>query len=307
MSTYLDAPLVGTAHTVGIRLQAPMQSWANNARGAVRPTHTRPTKAGVIGLIANALGRDYTDPIDDLCALRFGVRVDEPGTIEVDYHTTGGGQYHVLPSEFERAPKWWGNKTGNPADPDWMTYAPTKDIAEEKTGDGLTSKQANTNITSDHYLADASFLAAVEGPDEALLQRIAHALAAPARALFLGRKAYGPSTPLLESVSATTIEEMFAATSAPVIERAAADPTRRGVINVYVEPRPGLPGIVVHDQPVTFNGPTRRAARLESHYCIGNAHTPAPNTLGPAVDLDLPGDTGDPTLFDAIFEEGNTP
>lgn len=300
ISTDRDVPV----YTVGIRLQAPMQSWANAARGAARPTHVRPTKAGVMGLIANALGRDWTDPIGDLAALRFGVRVDQPGTVEVDYHTTGGGQYYALPTEVAHAPSWWGNlRTGNPADPDWMTYAPTKEITADKSRNRLTSSRANTNITNDYYLADASFLAAVEGTDQELMQNIAHALAVPARALFLGRKAYGPTTPLLESATTTSIEELFETTAAPVIGRAAADPTRRGVIDAYVEPHPGDAGVVVHDQPVTFNGPTRRAARRETHYTIGNNHAPDPKALNtPPVDLDQ--DTSDPTLFDTVFEEG---
>ncbi|WP_396907998.1 CRISPR-associated protein Cas5 [Mycolicibacterium sp.] len=284
-------------HTVGIRLQAPMQSWANGARGAVRPTHTRPTKAGVVGLIANALGRDYADPIDDLAHLRFGVRIDEPGKIEVDYHTTGGGgQYYVLPAEYAHAPSWWGSRNGDPADPDWMTYSPPRDITEDKNG-GLTSKAANPNITNDQYLADASFLAAVEGSNKELMHTIAAALAAPARALFLGRKAYGPAAPLLEAVTDTSIEDFFAATAGPAINGATADPTRCGVIDVYIEPRPGQVGAVVVDQPITFNGPNRRAARLETHYTLGE-QAAQPQEQSPAAP------TAEPTLFDDLFEEG---
>jgi CRISPR system Cascade subunit CasD len=41
----------------------------------------------VIGLLCAALGRDRAEPIDDLAALRMGVRVDRPGTLLRDYHT----------------------------------------------------------------------------------------------------------------------------------------------------------------------------------------------------------------------------
>ncbi|MFV8142050.1 CRISPR-associated protein Cas5 [Mycolicibacterium senegalense] len=293
----MSGPLTGV-HTVGIRLQGPMQSWANGARGAVRPTHTRPTKAGVVGLIANALGRDYTDPIDDLAYLRFGVRIDEPGTIEVDYHTTGGGgQYYALPTEYTHAPSWWGSRNGDPASPDWMTYAPPRAIAESKTG-GLTSKAANPNITNDQYLADASFLAAVEGTDKDLLHKIAAALAAPARALFLGRKAYGPAAPLLEGVTDSSIEDFFAATAGPAIQAATADPTRRGIVDVYIEPRPGQAGTVVADQPTTFSGPTRRAARLETHYRLGGEQAAELQDNSPVAS------GAESTLFDDLFDEG---
>ncbi|MGV7852732.1 type I-E CRISPR-associated protein Cas5/CasD, partial [Mycobacterium kansasii] len=82
----------------------------------------------------------------------------------------------------------------DPSAPDWMTYAPPRDISEGANG-ALTSAKGNPSITADHYLADANFLVAVQGPDVNLLHRIAAALAAPARSLFLGRKAYGPSSP----------------------------------------------------------------------------------------------------------------
>lgn len=308
--------------TVGIRLEAPMQSWALHPRGGIRSTHTRPTKSAVIGLIANALGRDFSDPIDDLAALRFGVRVDWPGVVEVDYHTTGGGgRYHALPREVTQAPSWWGDtRTGDPADPDWMNYAPPRDITEGKNG-GLTSKPANANITTDQYLAGASFLAAVEGTNPELIHQIAAALAAPARALFLGRKAYGPSAPLLETVSHQPLEDVFASTANHAIAAAGSDGLRLGILDVYLEPLPGHPGhaVAVPDQPLTFNGPTRRAARLEIHYTLGeprrggctvpqpatHEHPPRPAPQREQQSQPVPADSG-PTLFDDLFDEGGT-
>jgi len=41
----------------------------------------------VLGLVAAALGMDRTDPLDRLAAIRFGVRIDQPGTIERDFQT----------------------------------------------------------------------------------------------------------------------------------------------------------------------------------------------------------------------------
>lgn len=290
--------------SVGIRLQGLMQSWALTARGATRHTHTRPTKAGVIGLIANALGRDWADDISDLAELRFGVRIDNPGTIETDYHTTGGGgQYYALPREVAYAPPWWGDtRAGDPSDPTWMTYAPPRDITEGKNG-ALTSTKANANITTDQYLADANFLAAVEGTNIELLRSIAAALAAPARAVFLGRKAYGPSAPLLEVLTYTPIEDMFA--NHPVPQPITPTRARSGpVAEVYVEPLPGQPSQIVHDQPVTFDGPTRRAARLETHYVL---NITAPPTLVPATVSAQPSTVGGASLFDDVFDEGTTP
>jgi CRISPR system Cascade subunit CasD len=62
-----------------------------------RETSSLPTKSGVVGLLANALGRRRTDPIDDLARLRMGVAVLRPGRLLVDLHavldvaTVGGG------------------------------------------------------------------------------------------------------------------------------------------------------------------------------------------------------------------------
>lgn len=66
---------------------APLQSWGTRSRFQERDTEREPSKSGVIGLICAALGRDREEPIDDLTALRFGVRVDREGVVEFDYHT----------------------------------------------------------------------------------------------------------------------------------------------------------------------------------------------------------------------------
>ncbi len=83
--------------TLLIRLCGPMQSWGVQSRFAVRDTGLEPSKSGVIGLICAALGRGRDEPLDDLNRLRMGVRVDQEGRLEMDYHTArnifkaGGG------------------------------------------------------------------------------------------------------------------------------------------------------------------------------------------------------------------------
>ncbi len=73
--------------TLLLRLSAPMQSWGVSGRFTVRDTAREPTKSGVIGLLAAALGRPRTASVEDLAALRMGVRIDKPGRVEMDYHT----------------------------------------------------------------------------------------------------------------------------------------------------------------------------------------------------------------------------
>lgn len=70
-----------------LRLCAPMQAWGIQSRFTVRDTAREPSKSGVIGLLAAALGRPRPAQIDDLAALRMGVRVDREGTLLRDYHT----------------------------------------------------------------------------------------------------------------------------------------------------------------------------------------------------------------------------
>ncbi|MFD3685734.1 type I-E CRISPR-associated protein Cas5/CasD [Nocardiopsis sp. NPDC058631] len=68
-------------------LAGPLQSWGSASRFARRGTEHAPTKSGVLGLLAAALGRDRTADLSDLAALRFGVRVDQPGVRVRDYQT----------------------------------------------------------------------------------------------------------------------------------------------------------------------------------------------------------------------------
>ena len=77
--------------TLLMRLTGPMQAWGTQSRFSTRDTGLEPSKSGVIGLICAALGRSRTAPLDDLAALRMGVRADREGVMKVDYHTSGAG------------------------------------------------------------------------------------------------------------------------------------------------------------------------------------------------------------------------
>ncbi len=83
--------------TLLLRLQGPMQAWGVQSRFGVRDTGREPSKSGVIGLLCAALGRNRSAPIDDLAALKIGIRIDKPGRVMMDFHTAnavlkaGGG------------------------------------------------------------------------------------------------------------------------------------------------------------------------------------------------------------------------
>jgi CRISPR system Cascade subunit CasD len=76
--------------TLLLRLAAPLQSWGVDSKFEQRRgTERLPTKSGVIGLAAAALGvrRNDDKGLEKLRALRFGVRVDQEGELLRDYHT----------------------------------------------------------------------------------------------------------------------------------------------------------------------------------------------------------------------------
>ena len=123
-----------------LRLAGPLQSWGVKSRFTVRATELAPTKSGIIGMLAAAVGRCRTDPIEDLLSLRFGVRKDQPGRVIRDFHTA-------------------------------------------RTLDGKTSMP----LSERYYLADAVFLAGIEG-DTALLEGLDEALRHPFFPLYLGRR-----------------------------------------------------------------------------------------------------------------------
>ena len=75
--------------TLLLRLAAPLQSWGSDSKFETRKTNRAPTKSGVIGLLAAALGlrRDDTAGLARLNRLRFAVRTDQEGSLLVDFHT----------------------------------------------------------------------------------------------------------------------------------------------------------------------------------------------------------------------------
>lgn len=73
--------------TLLLRLKGPMQSWGVTSKFDTRTTERAPSKSAIIGMLACALGRRRNESIDDLNALRFGVRIDDEGKLMRDYHT----------------------------------------------------------------------------------------------------------------------------------------------------------------------------------------------------------------------------
>lgn len=143
--------------TLLMRLCSPLQSWgSHNSRFGNRDTGIEPSKSGVIGLLCAALGRPRTAPVDDLAALRMGVRVNREGNVVKDYHIVQDGI------------------TSNP----------------------LSQDVVRSQITERYYLSDADFLVGLESEDDTLLTELDRALQFPVYPLALGRKSCVPTLPV---------------------------------------------------------------------------------------------------------------
>ncbi|KOX25229.1 CRISPR-associated protein Cas5 [Streptomyces sp. NRRL F-4707] len=201
-----------------LRLAGPLQSWGASSRFTRRTTESAPTKSGVIGLLASAAGIDRSDDahLAPLAALRFGVRIDQPGTRIRDFHTA----HH-----------------------------------------GVTG--ASMPLSERFYLADAVFVAAVEG-DQALLTDLHDALRAPVYLPYLGRRSCPPSEPVdIGRYEDTTLENVL--TSVPWqasawYRRRHRAPQSLTVLRERAATEPSEPADVLRDQPVSFDAAHRRHA-----------------------------------------------
>ncbi|MGW0916772.1 type I-E CRISPR-associated protein Cas5/CasD [Streptomyces sp. NPDC002784] len=156
------------AYGLLLRLAGPLQSWGTRSKYLWRDTARFPTRSGVVGLLAAALGRQREAPLDDLTALSMTVRVDRPGVVTSDFHTVGGGR---------------------PADETVITA----DGKRRPAGKG-------TLVSKRQYLADAAFTLAVTCDDAQQLHVCAAALRDPHWPLFLGRRSCPPEGPILLGV-----------------------------------------------------------------------------------------------------------
>lgn len=144
--------------TLLLRLVGPMQSWGTISRFDQRDTGKEPSKSGVVGLLAAAMGIDREEwpTLEPLTKLKIGIRHDRSGVPKRDYQTAGCARGE-----------------------------------EVMKADGARSKDGV--VSQRFYLADAAFLVGLEGKDRSLLEEAHSALRDPTWPLALGRKSYVPS------------------------------------------------------------------------------------------------------------------
>ncbi len=78
--------------TLLLRLGAPLQSWGSSSYYDNRETDDMPTKSGIVGMMAAALGRKRDAELADLVKLQMGIRVDAPGRRVRDFQVTKMGE-----------------------------------------------------------------------------------------------------------------------------------------------------------------------------------------------------------------------
>ncbi len=167
------------------RLYGPLAAWGDIAVGERRPTANRPSRSGVLGLVASALGIERIDQEKQTLlrdSLGIASRVDVPGRLMHDYHTA------QVPSESwsKEQTKRWKDKPRH-AGPLWTR------------GEELEDRDGLSTILSERaYLADTLTAVAVwlRTPDGTVtLSDVEQALRRPVFAPFLGRKSCPPALP----------------------------------------------------------------------------------------------------------------
>lgn len=248
-------------HTLLIRLDGPLQSWGVTSRYARRDSLDHPSKSGVVGICAAALGRPRDASIADLAALRFGVLVVDPGRSLDDYHTVSNV---VRANRAQRVdvspPHLVGRRTAHQ-----VARAGALPSSADTSG-GLKS----TELTHRRYIADAAFVAGLAG-DEHLLGQVLAALMAPRFMGGLGRASCLPAAPLWfgerddRGLVPGTLEEAFAAFGADAdtwLERRQAGERERALRasarRVIVECSPEEATLRTADQPTENAFSTRR-------------------------------------------------
>lgn len=226
--------------TLLLRLAAPLQSWGEDSKFETRRTRREPTKSGVIGLLAAALGRRRDEPLDDLKSLRFAVRVDQEGELLRDFHTASNAKSNYLTERY---------------------YLSGTSFQEGKLPRGfhMAREEETDYVTERYYLSDAVFLAGLESGDEEFLRKLDAALRAPAFPLFLGRRSCPPTPPLSLGVTSEPLEKALTAAPRQTPEwRRRFDDASEASLRAVFDADPGACGAArLKDLPVSFS-PKRR-------------------------------------------------
>ncbi|MFC5181989.1 type I-E CRISPR-associated protein Cas5/CasD [Actinomadura harenae] len=252
-----------------IRLAGPLQSWGVASRfSARRDSHSRPTKSGVIGMCAAALGlprsMEATEStvLGELARAVFGVRADRPGVPVRDFHTVGAGTFPLRPRDLildhrraaavqDGLDAATGDRFGHHTLADW--YGAPKRISADPVSGVHVSREVSRAalITERWYLADACFLVGLQHEDEDFLASVGWALEHPRHLLWLGRKSCPPSGTLSLGTFPGDLDTVFRGHRLlPGPDE--TDPPENRVWAWFQVPPSEHGSRPVHDQPVAF-------------------------------------------------------
>ena len=178
---------MSTNACIALLLDGPLQSWGHASRFERRTTALHPTRSGVIGLIAAAMG------IDKHSAGETGL-LAQLQPLQVTTLT--------LPRRNRRAEEILMQRLE-----DYHTVAFTREagakparvaklLARARGPISADDRSSEIKPTTRHYLLDARFGVLLEGP-HAFLDPIAAALRNPKWGVWLGRKCCLPASPVL--------------------------------------------------------------------------------------------------------------
>ena len=243
--------------TLVLRVAAPLQSWGVRSELGMRDSLPHPTKSGVIGLIAAAMGRDRSDNIDDLAACTMHVRIDRPGVIVTDWQTAGGGSVPLTaalltqftPAKQKALTAGWTEGLGG-------TGQYVDNGVVEDSGHARNTLGSTVTMRS-QILMDAAFLVTLTFADVSLARHARAALLAPQRLIWLGRKAFPPTDPLvLGDDVLMDVDPLTVLSSTPCVEErpGEARTTVEAVLECGAHDVDGNSGVrALNDQPISFD------------------------------------------------------
>ncbi len=213
-----------------------MQSWGHASRFERRTTALHPTRSGIFGLLAAALGIDKHAPDEANRLARFAPLRLTTVTLPRCARGQRGAELPIVRLE------------------DYHTVGPREGI---RRASGKVDRDATVQ-TYRHYLLDARFGVLLDGPPE-LLAELAAALRDPVWGVWFGRKCCLPAAPLLAAGPAAP-EEAWR----ELLRRAGLSGTENLADFDHVrECGPGEPGAdSLDDSPVGYGRP------------IGERHAP---------------------------------
>ncbi len=166
------------------RLYGPMVSWGDTAVGEFRPSHGHPTRTTVLGLLAAALGirRNEEEKLLELDkGYRIAFRLDAPGEVLRDYHTT-----QVPPEQHK--------------------------VVHYTRRDEINSSRLHTILSQRDYRTDSAVSVSLSLSDNTSfsLSHCHTALMQPVLPLYLGRKSCPLAFPLEpEIIQAASLKSAF--------------------------------------------------------------------------------------------------